>query len=366
MKVKREFLEKKIEKFKEDILMIPTQTTKCEGNIFNANTILYNIEEKNVQIGNYYFFEDGTYYNYNTLELFKTKELIEDFKIAMSKSNKPFKNGNSMFSLLELFSYAQSLFVDMLYIDNVIKLSDKKVAELTDENKDVIYIRDIKYLSRLNVSGDNCKISDIPLEKFTLVFNFDIETFRFKENEKQRTVAIIETVANITQINRTNVDEKLFNYYCDENGKIQSDMQNYYDNLYNEIYSNDKKAYLIDVGIKFSVDMVNKHVNEREVLLWLDDSISSKNAMDEQDALFCLVERLRFLSQYFRNLEDYGKIDLRIFENEKTKKSGWKIETRKSTIVKSHVRRYKTGTITIVRTHARGGTNYEKGMCLTF
>ena len=83
--------------------------------------------------------------------------------------------------------------------------------------------------------------------------------------------------------------------------------------------------------------------------------------------MLALNKRLSFICNYFKNLEDYSQIDLRVFEefsNHGTGKSR-KIESRASTIVKSHIRRYKTGLVTIVKTYVRNGTGDKKGMCIT-
>lgn len=112
------------------------------------------------------------------------------------------------------------------------------------------------------------------------------------------------------------------------------------------------------------------YISQGETTMWLETNTNGEMQITESEyILYGFEKRLSYICNYFKNLEDYEEIDLRVF-NEVKKAEGVKghrkIEQRVSTVVKSHIRRYKSGLKTIVRSYVRKGINQEgKGICVT-
>ncbi|MGL5724037.1 hypothetical protein [Cetobacterium sp.] len=369
MKIKRNFLEKKIQKYSDSMAIIPIKSLQEEDNLtacFNVGVFLKNLKGKNVQLGKYYFFEDGTYYDSEKLLMFKTADLFVMIDTYMK--NPVGRNIAPPNEISEYLGRIQDSFVDLLYIDLIFKETDDLVADLVDSNNNVIYLRGMNFWSEMKHIDGRFLISDIPLDKFKLIFNYDIETYRFPKGEKKRTVFIMTTEIDLVKVTKDNVDEILFDYYKDKaTGLIPDNLKDFYENAYDDIYNKEKTGFLVDYNYSVPANYIQEGRNHYSNFLIFDEEIN-KDIKDRDSGhfLFPFFERIRFLCNYFKNLEDYSEINLQIFEKKIPGKKSWKVETRKSTIVKSHIRRYKSGVTTIVKTHTRGGTNYNKGICITF
>ena len=78
MKVKRDFLNKKIKKYEKKFVDIPlSEEIRTSINLFDFSVMLYNLRGKNIIFGDYYLFEDNTHYNINTLEMYNTLDFYK-------------------------------------------------------------------------------------------------------------------------------------------------------------------------------------------------------------------------------------------------------------------------------------------------
>lgn len=383
MKVKRGFLEKKIEKYKKKFIEFPLSEEKRDGiNLFDLSIMLYNLRGKNIIFGDYYLFEDNTHYNIETLEMYNT---LDFYKYIESKwcgrsheiNREDYTELSDRFPMVSEFKKIDRDYVKARYYENALMQTDEYVAKLTRKNKNVIYLRDQKFIKDF-IGNPKYNLTDIPLENFTFVFSFDITELKGFDDKKNSdgiitSDEIITCEATFKEINKHNCDEYVFRHFGNsKTGYVEEKDREGYDYIYNALFNGKEIMFSVEYKCHFPSHYLEKDFSDFGETMWLEKH--TKNEMGitmSEPTLYALEKRLSFVCNYFKDLEDYSQIDLRVFEDipEPTthRKGGTRVITHiKSTIVKSHIRRYKSGLVTIVRTYVKKGLNNEsRGICVT-
>lgn len=373
MRVKKQFLEKKIDKYRDYIKNIPLKEDN-QLKIFDVTIMLNVIRYENLSIGDWILFEDDTHYNTKTLEFYNTGELYKfvDNRLmgkSLEGDHPDWKEVLRRFPIVReigriKYSYLQQRYLEQIQLEN-----DNRVAQLINKNKNVIYMRDNRFLSEYGFeSSKRYKLSDIPLEKFVIFTSYDINEIRETDNEF---LEVVSGVFEFYEINRNNMDDILNEFFSDSRGYIQGMDKEAYDHFYNNIYNSKERMFYVSYKMHFPSHYLEKnYISQGETTMWLETNTNGEMQITESEyILYGFEKRLSYICNYFKNLEDYDEIDLRVF-NEVKKAEGVKghrkLEQRVSTVVKSHIRRYKSGLKTIVRSYVRKGINQEgKGVCVT-
>ncbi|MGL5724038.1 hypothetical protein [Cetobacterium sp.] len=376
MKVKKDFLNKKIMKYEKKFIEIPlSEETRNGINLFDFSIMLYNLRGKNIIFGDYYFFEDNTHYNIKTLEMYNTLEFYKYIENKWCGRSHEIKDIDytelvDRFPMALEFKRIDRDYVKDKYYKNALIQTDEYVAKLTRKNKNVIYLRDQKYIKDF-VGNPKYKITDIPLENFTFVFSFDITELKdFNTNNSDE---LIVCEATFKEINKNNCDEYVFKHFGNnETGYVEAKDREGYDFIYNTLFNGKEIMFSVEYKCFFPSHYIEKDFSDFGETMWLENNKNNEMGITQSEpTLYALEKRLSFVCNYFKDLEDYSQIDLRVFEDipeEKTdkKRKGRVITEIKSTIVKSHIRRYKSGVVSIIRTFVRKGKNSDsRGICVT-
>ncbi|MGL5798416.1 MAG: hypothetical protein ACRCYT_09455 [Cetobacterium sp.] len=373
MRVKKQFLEKKIDKYRDYIKHIPSKEDNLLK-IFDITIMLNVLRWENYSIGDYILFEDDTHYNTKTLEFYNTGELYKfvDSRLmgkSLEGDHPDWAEVIRRFPVLKeigkiKYSYLQQRYLEQIQLEN-----DNRVAQLINKNKNVIYMRDNKFLSEYGFETSmQYRLSDIPLEKFVIFTSYDINEIRETDCDF---LEVVSGVFEFYEINKNNMDDILNDFFCDDKGYIKGMDREAYDHFYNNLYNGKERMFFVNYKIHFPSHYLERnYISNGETTMWLENITNGEMQITESEyILYGFEKRLAYICNYFKNLEDFEEIDLRVF-NEVKKAEGVKghrkIEERVSTVVKSHIRRYKSGLKTIVRSYVRKGINQEgKGVCVT-
>ena len=275
------------------------------------------------------------------------------------------------FTLISEFKRIDRDYVMDKYYKNALIENDSYVAKLTRKNKNVIYLRDQKFIKDFP-GNPRYNLTDIPLENFTFVFTFNITELKgFADNTSDE---LITCEATFKEINKHNCDEYVFRHFGNtETGYVEEKDQEGYDYIYNALFNGKEIMFSVEYKCFFPSHYLEKDFIDCAETMWLEKHTNNEMGITQSEpTLYALEKRLSFICNYFKDLEDYSQIDLRVFEDipeentNKKKSFTRKLTHIKSSIVKSHIRRYKSGMVSIVRTHVRKGLNSEsRGICVT-
>lgn len=376
-RVKSDFISKKIDQAKSKGYI----TIELEQEPVNTGTYLFEIHQasftKNIFVGDFLFIRGDLYDITNKLYICDCDSLLKYLKLNMSMNkdvgnrqpyvrelNKiiPADVGNRIFDTvcrIKKVSELKELFDESMA--NVVK--DTYVNTLMERGFDVIHMKSPKFNEWFMDKDSEFEIDNlnlIPLQKFILVWSQRGSDLFGYHNK----VTTIRSGLLITEVNKNNVDELLYDFLLkvfkiDDgklSGKFDGEAQEFYDELYNKIYNLGINYYTC---IEFQDNLAPIH--------YIMNSKGVSILEDEEEDLGSLKARmlLYYVSENLGNAREEG-IDINVIEKKQVKKGKFFVEERRSTVVKSHIRKYKSGTRSLVRSHFRNGVNYSGGVCITF
>lgn len=338
-----------------EILKIKTVVFKEKRDLktisYLMEVILKIIKYKNLQIDEDLFFIDNKVIikEEGKKEIqFKKTQILKELKKYLFKNTFPHNKDYINFIIYkflsiptaEYFKLEEELYNNTLYL---------LVKEEKEKNKNnIIYLKNNKF-SKAILYDENTKTSlaNLPLDDFILFFNFKMNDVEFS--------ATFSITAKIKKINKKNLDTEFNEFFKKNNFNSEK-----YDKFYNNVFYRNKHFYIAEVNATKPF----ASYDDTFYIFEEDDCIFEKNADSFNKLILTQVFlRLAIISDIF-NDENLKDENIEFDFKQKKSKHKWKVENRKSCLVKSHLRHLQSGKITIVKSHLRSGINKENKIYL--
>lgn len=351
-KLKVDFLEKKLSKLSnKNIVEISTFENVINVNDNNFVNMfprflkyIKDIDSRTYIIENLLFLDNCIYDKKNNLYIATYSEVLKILELDQDTLNKVSQEiiiviGQNIINVDDTIEQVRTLINEVRDYD-----LDRIVKKNLENGFDVVKIKDINKLLEFNTNEEvNLKI--IPFRNF-LASVFD-EGKIYKD-----TIGVF--TFSFSRLDKENVDEVLFDVVKEYSKKVVGkEFQEIYNHFYDDIFHHNEVFYLCQVS--------NIGINIPVVSLIFGKNIEFNN---ETPMIKAITNILIKFYKKVSEIKDGGEIEIStvepIFKN-----GSWKVESRRPSFVRSHIRHYKSGIATIVRPHTRLGTNTKLGICVT-